>query len=255
MIVHKIHDLSNKKANELLYSGLSEINDENIVENYHPNFYENSANLFFLLKNGRYAIGKGAYYIIESSGKYIGSAGWNEYDVNTSIAFALTRMYISKEHRGNYLVSEYILKKTLQETISYQRVLLTMNEYNKSLYMWFIRSNDKKRTALFNDWPDIYKKFKPKGKQIIYGIEQYVVELERYKMTDQEKIKFIEQAIEDIMKKTPLLPVRPELELSDLGLDSLDTVELQMYYEEKTGNTISVEATISTVKDLMELME
>jgi hypothetical protein len=42
-----------------------------------------------------------------------------------------------------------------------------------------VRKEKNKRAALFNDWPEVYKNFKPIGKKTIYYTEQYVVELQR----------------------------------------------------------------------------
>jgi acyl carrier protein len=40
-----------------------------------------------------------------------------------------------------------------------------------------------------------------------------------------------------------------------MGLDSLNVVELQMYYEEHTGKEIPDDVLISTVADLMKVMK
>lgn len=72
-------------------------------------------------------------------------------------------------------------------------------------------------------------------------------------MTDQEKIKFIEDAIAKLFKKT--VSLNPSDKLLDLSLDSLDTVELQMYYEEVTGIETMADSAVITVSDLMALMK
>lgn len=71
-------------------------------------------------------------------------------------------------------------------------------------------------------------------------------------MTDIEKIKFIEDAILHLFKRS----IKPEPTdiLLDIGVDSLETVELQMYYEDTTGHEIEADATVSTVGDLMVVM-
>jgi hypothetical protein len=177
MNVFRINDLSNTKVVSILQTGLSEVDDKYVIKNYHPDYANRPENLFFILKQGRYQEGKGAYFVIEENGKYVCSAGWNEYAHDT--ALALTRMYTAKKYRMQYLVAKNILVKTLEETKHYNNVWLTANEYNKALYNWFVRKEENKRSALFNDWPEIYKKFKPIGKKNVYGIEQYVVELQR----------------------------------------------------------------------------
>jgi acyl carrier protein len=72
-------------------------------------------------------------------------------------------------------------------------------------------------------------------------------------MTDSEKIEFIQTAISKLMKKT--LKLTPSDSLVDLSLDSLDIVELQMYYEETTGHEIESDNVIVTVGDLMAVMK
>lgn len=177
MNVFRITDLSNTKVISILRAGLSKVDDKYIIKNYHPDYADRPENLFFILNEGRYQEGKGAYFVIEENGEYVCSAGWNKYTHDT--ALALTRMYTAPKYRMQYLIAKNILVKTLEETKSYNNVWLTVNEHNKALYNWFVRKEENKRSALFNDWPEIYKSFKPIGKKNVYGIEQYVVELQR----------------------------------------------------------------------------
>lgn len=179
MQIHEINDLSNARALSLLKDGLSKITDEQIIKNYHPDFAHISSNLFYILEHGRYGKGKGTYYVVEEQGEYVCSAGWNEYEIEPTIAFALTRMFVAPKYRGTYVVAKYILDKSLLATEKYEKVWLSVNEYNKTLYTWFVRANENKKTSLFNDWPDTYRNFKPIGQRIIYNTPQYVVELER----------------------------------------------------------------------------
>lgn len=179
MIIHEINDLSNIYVTNLLRKNLTIVNDRRIIKNYHPDYEQCSSNLFYILHNGRYRAGKGTYYVIEDNGKYVCSAGWNEYEENSNIAFALTRMFTSPEYRGKYFVANNILTKSLEATKNYSKVWMTVNEHNKALYTWFVRASQNKKGALFNDWPNIYRSFKPIGKHIIYNSIQYVVELER----------------------------------------------------------------------------
>ena len=172
MIIHEIHDLSNKLVINLLNTALSKITDETYIKNYHPDYNDVPGNLFCILKQGRYV--NGNYYVIEEDGKYICSAGWNEYEPD--IALMLTRLYISPEFRTKNYAGTYILPKALTEVTNYKHVWMTVNEYNKGLYSWFDRASNGKRTGLFCDWPDIYRKFIPIGKKDIYYTEQYVVE-------------------------------------------------------------------------------
>lgn len=254
MIVNEIHDLSDTRIVDIMAQGLSKITDEDLIMNYHPDYHNQPGNLFYIIKYGRYRKGYGKYYVIEEDNKFICSAGWNEYETDPSIAFALTRMYIDPDYRGQYIVAEHILSKTLKETKDYAKIWLTVNKYNKRLYDWFVRASQNKRTALFNDWPDVYRNFKPIGEKTIYNTEQYVVELIRKNMTDQEKLDFLTKSITDVFKKDLKSPLTPETILMDIGLDSLDIVELQMHYEETYNVETSTDSKVSTVRDLMILM-
>jgi acyl carrier protein len=72
-------------------------------------------------------------------------------------------------------------------------------------------------------------------------------------MNDEEKIDFIREAIFKMTKKD--IKISPQDKLLDLGLDSLDTVELQVYYEENTGDEIPDDVSLVTVADLMKVMK
>ena len=74
MIIHSVNDLSNFAVISLLKFGLCNITDSDIIKNYHPDYANEPGNLFFILKQGRYQLGKGAYFVIEENGEYICSA-------------------------------------------------------------------------------------------------------------------------------------------------------------------------------------
>ena len=119
MIVNEIHDLNNQRVTTLLKQGLSHVDKESYVSNYHPDYESIPGNLFNTLKSGRYKLGQGKYYIIEEDGNYIASAGWNEYDLDNNIALMLTRLYIVPEHRAKYHAGNYILPRALEEVKRY----------------------------------------------------------------------------------------------------------------------------------------
>lgn len=74
-------------------------------------------------------------------------------------------------------------------------------------------------------------------------------------MNTQEKINFLKLAIMDIKGSSVAFPITEDTVLMDLGLDSLDIVELQMYYEDKTQRiTIDPTTAILKVKDLLDIM-
>ena len=73
-------------------------------------------------------------------------------------------------------------------------------------------------------------------------------------MTSQEKLNFILETLQTVIKKD-VTSISPEINLvDDLELDSLDIVEIQIHYEE-TFNTRTKDSSVSTIQDLMDLME
>jgi len=176
MQLHQLHDSSNTFVMKLLEESFSNITDLNIIKNYHPNYSDDPANIFYILNdvNGRYH--RGCYYVLEDNGEYVCSAGYNQYDLDQTIALALTRAYVNPKYRANYYMGEYILPKIIEHTTLYKHLYITADSYNSAIYQFFVRANEGKRTAIFNDWPDIYRKFKPIGKKSIYYTEQFVAE-------------------------------------------------------------------------------
>ena len=74
-------------------------------------------------------------------------------------------------------------------------------------------------------------------------------------MTENEKIIFVENAIQKLFPNIPTTKLTKETNLLDLGVDSLGIVELQMYYEEETGETtLDPEGAVVTVGDLIKLI-
>ena len=171
MNVHSVHDLSNTKLINFLKKNLSHIDDERTKENYHPDFQSKPGNLFYILKEGRYKTGN--YLIMEENGKYLGSAGWNEYD---DVALILTRAFVPKEHRGKFNMAKYLLPIMFKETTEYDRLWITCNDYNFTIYQALTRLSEGKVST---PWPNIYKNFTPIGKRSVYYTEQYVAEYKR----------------------------------------------------------------------------
>jgi hypothetical protein len=179
MQLHEIHDSSNRVIMSLLEDSFSTITDVDIIKNYHPDYKNEPANIFYILTdiNGRYQ--NGSYYIVEDNGEYVCSAGWNQYDLDPTIALALTRAYVKPKYRTKYYMGEYILPKIIENTTQYKHLYITADSHNSAIYQWFVRANEGKRPAMIHQWPDIYRKFKPMGKKYIYYVEQYVAELDR----------------------------------------------------------------------------
>jgi len=174
MEIISINDLSNICAISLLEKAFSEINDENIIRNYHPDYKDRYENIFYLLKNGRYR--NGQYFILLDDKSYVCSSGWNPYHYIGDTAILMSRTYIDEKYRAKYLLSQFLLPMMLQNSSNFDRKWITINYHNETLYKWWIRANDNKPTALFNDWPAIYRKFKPIGQKYVYNTLQHIVE-------------------------------------------------------------------------------
>lgn len=75
-------------------------------------------------------------------------------------------------------------------------------------------------------------------------------------MNTQEKLEFLKEAIVNVKGSADNFTLTETTNLLDLGLDSLDIVELQLYYEEKTGNVAKDPTSpILTARQLIDLME
>jgi hypothetical protein len=145
-----------------------------ISKNYLYDHRSDPANLFYILETGRYK--QGSYFVVtDSDGNYIASAGWNHYTDDT--ALLLTRMLVIPKYRGSYILAKTVLQQMIDQSSNYQNQWITFNEYNLTLYKWFERVEQGKRGALFNNWPEIYARFKPGGQREINHTLQYVAEL------------------------------------------------------------------------------
>lgn len=74
-------------------------------------------------------------------------------------------------------------------------------------------------------------------------------------MTNNEKFEILKELIYKLKSSDNILVIKKNTVLSDLKIDSLDIVELQVMYEEQTGKTIpDPKNPIITVKDLLEIL-
>jgi hypothetical protein len=172
--IHQITDLDNKII-EILKSGISRdmFSSEQLAINYLYEYRNTPGNLFYILDHGRYNTGK--YFVLTDNDRYIASAGWNHYSDDT--ALLLTRMLVIPEYRGSYILAKTVLQHMIDQSLKYKNQWITFNEYNLTLYKWFERVEQGKRGALFNNWPEIYARFRPIGQKEINHTLQYVVEL------------------------------------------------------------------------------
>jgi hypothetical protein len=174
MLIYSIKDAKNKKLINLLKLNFSKINETNLISNYHPDFSNVPGNFFYILKEGRYLTGN--YFIMIKDDIFYGSAGWNSFDDK---ALLLTRAFIPTEFRRQYLFSKHLLPIMFNETHNYKKLWITCNDYNISIYNAITRLNNGKSAGLFDQWPSIYKNFKPIGKKVVNSVEQYVLEYKR----------------------------------------------------------------------------
>ncbi len=71
-------------------------------------------------------------------------------------------------------------------------------------------------------------------------------------MTDQEKIDFLKKAFKELFKKE-LPDISRDQPIQDLGLDSLDIVELQMEFEKEFNVEIpDPESDLRTIGNLLD---
>lgn len=169
-----INDLSNHYVINLLKHGLSTINDLDTVKNYHPDHSNTPGNLFYILAEGRYQ--NGNYFVMEEDGKYVGSAGWNPYG---DVALVLTRAFIPQAERRKYYMATHLLPIMFDQTTAFNKLWITCNDYNITIYDALVRLQNGKSAGLFASWPPIYKKFVPIGKKVVNYTEQYVAEYYR----------------------------------------------------------------------------
>lgn len=75
-------------------------------------------------------------------------------------------------------------------------------------------------------------------------------------LTREEKFKFLKESILDLKDiSKDKFPILETDDLFKFSLDSLDIVELQMIYEDKTGNTTANPTKpVKTVGDLLDVM-
>ncbi len=73
--------------------------------------------------------------------------------------------------------------------------------------------------------------------------------------TREENLKILVEGIQEVKGEDLSFPVTEDTKIKDLHLDSLDVVELQMFYEEKMNVTIKdPDGPITKVSELLDLM-
>lgn len=173
MIIHSIHDNNPSPAFNLLKSEFVKITDDKLQENYNPRYAAIPGNFFYDLRNGTYKKGRGNYYVIEVNSEYVCSAGWHRYTDN--IALLLTRTYVNSKFSALGYPGTYILPELIKEASNYNKMWITCNEHNKTIYNMLTRLS-KSKPGSPSQWPEAYKKFKPIGKHKVLHVDQWVGE-------------------------------------------------------------------------------
>jgi len=171
IIIHEIHDLENRYVTDLLVKGLS----ESTSTIYNPNYSDKLGNIFFILDQRRFAEGRGTYYVMEKNGEMICSTGWNEYDLDPTIALGFTRLYVPEKHRRNFYASQYLTDKILDATQDYDKLWLAHGQDSLHLYDRYVYFHEHGKNK-HESYSNFYSRFKPIGELEIYYTKQWVVE-------------------------------------------------------------------------------
>ncbi len=175
MVIHDLHSDEDTQGFKILTKGLETIVEQDLAINYHPYYSNETSNLFYLLRNGRYKTG--CYFVITEDDKYLGSAGWNLYQ--EEIVLCLTRAYFVPDVRHQYLMAQYLLPRIFEQTNQFNKFWITCNDYNKRIYDGLVKLHKGKSAGLYQGWPDVYKKFIPIGSMVVNNTVQYVAEYKR----------------------------------------------------------------------------
>ncbi len=175
MVIYELTSDEDTEGFKILKKGLENIAEQDLAINYHPYYSNETSNIFYLLKNGRY--NNGCYFVIAENEKYLGSAGWNLYQEDTVLC--LTRAYFIPNVRHQYLMATHLLPKIFDQAKQYSKFWITCNDYNKRIYDGLVKLHEGKAAGLYSSWPDVYKKFIPIGSMVVNNTVQYVAEYKR----------------------------------------------------------------------------
>jgi len=168
MNLNIISDMSNTRVVDMMKVEFSKIGEgKPYYKNYNPAAKGFPENIFNMLKNNKFKVG--SYMVLDDGKDLVCSAGW--YKFTPDIALVLVRMYVNPKFRHTYPTGKFILPEILKETEVFNKLWITINEYNKSATIYLTRPN-----KFGNIWPEIYTKFKPIGSKFINGLDQYIME-------------------------------------------------------------------------------
>lgn len=182
MKLYTINDLSKKELIDVLKNNIKkEMFTNGLEKNYTWEDRNRPGNLFKILEEGRYI--KGCYYIIvDESGNYVGSGGWNEYPYLENTALIATRTFIVPKYRTEALIGKILLPPMIENTKDYENVYMTFNDCNRAMYDFIVRYNNSGRIGSLNKvkLDPIWKKFYGVGTMNIYNVSQWALRLNMY---------------------------------------------------------------------------
>jgi short subunit dehydrogenase-like uncharacterized protein len=77
------------------------------------------------------------------------------------------------------LYIQHLLRALIDEVAFYkpqEKVYISFNKYNHSLYEWFVRKSEGRSSSIGKQWPEVFAAFKPRGVRKINHVDQYVCE-------------------------------------------------------------------------------
>jgi hypothetical protein len=145
---------------------------EYFIANYEPKNHLSNTNLFYLLNSGRYH--SGDFYMLFEEGNFVGCSGWFEHEGSI---IAMSRAYLALKYRSQSVLAQSLLPLII--SLNKDRrlpIIMTFNENRRQVYECFERIQAGKSFLLGQEWPEVFKLFKPKGKKKLFGYDQYIVE-------------------------------------------------------------------------------
>jgi hypothetical protein len=169
MKLYKVTDTSNAHIMGILHKGLSTaVGDQKTLENYHPDYRDNNANLFYILEHGRYADG-GYFCVCDDEDNFLASSGWHPYDETT--ALVSSRAYVSPLGKFKYPIATFITPVAIREAWAYPELWMCFNDHNYGFFKGFSRGK-------WENHPT-YKYFEPVGEATVNYTQQWVVRVNK----------------------------------------------------------------------------
>lgn len=167
--LYRVTDTSNQHAMAILRRGLSTATgDQKTLENYHPDYSSNNANLFYILEHGRYAAGA-YFFVCDEQDNFLASSGWHPY--NETTALVSSRAYVAPAGQFQYPIATFITPVAIREAWSYPELWMCFNEHNYGFFKGFSRGK-------WENHPT-YKYFEPAGEAVVNHTHQWIVRVNK----------------------------------------------------------------------------